>query len=332
MRTCTAVFVVCLLGLAGCPSDIPCRGGMETQGEDCGCPQGMVLVDGGCGAEPPSQGEGLRPDRPQSSEPGENVPDGGVAAPTIAGPDRDAVSMITSNGAPQPPASNPSPPASGPGGTPPTEVVPPSTSGTNATCPASCPTRRCNTAGACLTDAPRCGDGNIDPGEDCEDGNESIFDDCVRCKRPICGDKVINGDEECEVGVGFWDAENCSGPPYCTRKIYNLCRSNSDCDRVESQIAICVDGYCARSVCGDRNACTWLRPCPLYAGGNHVSESWTAGGFCQLLCDSLKPCPVGLRCAYSAEYPSLSQCVGPGTPKFDAALTREQLEQMFGPP
>lgn len=183
-------------------------------------------------------------------------------------------------------------------------------------------------------DAPRCGDGHLDPGEDCEDGNDSIFDNCIRCKLPVCGDKVISRDEECEVGVGLWNADNCSGPPSCTRKIYNLCSAYEDCRRIEPVPDVaCIDGYCTRGICGTHPSCTpEVHYCPPYPGTKYVSDNWTQGGFCQLLCSPERPCPVGLRCGFTPLYPTSGQCYGPGTPQFDTALTREQLEQMFGPP
>ncbi len=61
-----------------------------------------------------------------------------------------------------------------------------------------------DTPGApCRTDCtlPRCGDGVIDPGEDCDDGNDIADDGCSNlCLRPQCGDGVRQAGEECDDG------------------------------------------------------------------------------------------------------------------------------------
>lgn len=48
---------------------------------------------------------------------------------------------------------------------------------------------------------PSCGDGVVDDGEECDDGNEVDDDACTNtCSLPVCGDGVTNGDEECDDG------------------------------------------------------------------------------------------------------------------------------------
>ncbi|MCH9001309.1 MAG: hypothetical protein IIC02_01940 [Planctomycetes bacterium] len=50
---------------------------------------------------------------------------------------------------------------------------------------------------------PRCGDGNIDPGEDCDDAGESATCD-ANCTFTECGDDTLNvtASEECDGGFG----------------------------------------------------------------------------------------------------------------------------------
>ncbi len=50
---------------------------------------------------------------------------------------------------------------------------------------------------------PRCGDGNVDPGEACDDGNALDGDRCTaQCQlpAPFCGDGHVDSDEECDDG------------------------------------------------------------------------------------------------------------------------------------
>jgi cysteine-rich repeat protein len=51
------------------------------------------------------------------------------------------------------------------------------------------------------TPAPFCGDGELDPGEACDDGNLNELDGCLSdCRVPQCGDGVPEGGEQCDDG------------------------------------------------------------------------------------------------------------------------------------
>jgi len=44
-----------------------------------------------------------------------------------------------------------------------------------------------------------CGNNQVDPGEQCDDGNTINNDGCSNeCKNPICGDGIKNGQETCD--------------------------------------------------------------------------------------------------------------------------------------
>jgi len=48
---------------------------------------------------------------------------------------------------------------------------------------------------------PRCGDGIVDPGEACDDGNAIDTDGCSNiCRAPACGDGTVQGGEQCDDG------------------------------------------------------------------------------------------------------------------------------------
>lgn len=45
----------------------------------------------------------------------------------------------------------------------------------------------------------RCGDGILDPGEECDDGNNDYSDFCINCKKSFCGDGFVNRyTEQCD--------------------------------------------------------------------------------------------------------------------------------------
>jgi len=64
---------------------------------------------------------------------------------------------------------------------------------------------------------PYCGDGILDPNEECDDGNNIDGDDCsanctIECgggDEPVCGDGDMEGDEECDDG-NLTDGDGCS--------------------------------------------------------------------------------------------------------------------------
>ncbi len=59
------------------------------------------------------------------------------------------------------------------------------------------------------TDLPvrvRCGDGIVDPGEECDDGNRIDHDGCSnRCRERVCGNGVVEAPEECDLGAANED-------------------------------------------------------------------------------------------------------------------------------
>ena len=55
-----------------------------------------------------------------------------------------------------------------------------------------------------------CGDGIVDNGEECDDGNSSSSDDCLTdCTPARCGDGFIRGAEACDDANGIGD-DGCS--------------------------------------------------------------------------------------------------------------------------
>ncbi|MBN1770704.1 MAG: DUF4215 domain-containing protein [Deltaproteobacteria bacterium] len=111
---------------------------------------------------------------------------------------------------------------------------------------------------ACRTDCarPRCGDGVVDIGEACDDGNSIDDDECRNdCRPRDCGDGIVNGDEECD-----------DGNPDNTDACLNTCVA-----------ATCGDGYLwdGEEECdGDARDCTTT--CGSTGSQDCVACVWSA--------------------------------------------------------
>lgn len=72
-----------------------------------------------------------------------------------------------------------------------------------------------------LPDEPMCGDGILDEGEECDDGNEVNTDGCRNdCTLPFCGDGILDRNEICDDGNDL-PGDGCS--PQCMREVAEGC-------------------------------------------------------------------------------------------------------------
>lgn len=55
-----------------------------------------------------------------------------------------------------------------------------------------------------------CGDGIVGPGEACDDDNENDNDACTQCKIAKCGDDFVGPDEMCDDGAANSDEKSCT--------------------------------------------------------------------------------------------------------------------------
>jgi cysteine-rich repeat protein len=117
---------------------------------------------------------------------------------------------------------------------------------------------------------PTCGDGKVQAGEACDDGNEDEEDECTSlCKSPSCGDGLLLSDEQCDdgnttVGDGCEPdcTYSCADDADCTD--YDSCNGEEVCDEA---LHSCVTGEAMD--CSDSSACT-DDTCDAIAGCLHT--------------------------------------------------------------
>jgi len=100
-------------------------------------------------------------------------------------------------------------------------------------------------------DCINCGDGKVDPGEACDDGNNDDTDACVRCNPAACGDAAVQaGQELCDDGPqnsDEWSAtKHCAADcqafaPYC---------GDGTCQADVEDAGSCAQDGC-QAVCGN---------------------------------------------------------------------------------
>ena len=282
-----------------CAVDVRCPEGREPVGDACACPTGKLERDGACvdGPGGPESGsaptEGGEVDEPVDREPPDSrhpsaFSDAGVEAPPDAAahePVRDGAAHPAPD---DPPPSSAPVPVATPEGPRPAPGRPSATMGT--ACPTSCGPAGCDAAGGCLRRGP-CGDGVLDVGEECDDGNVRNDDACIACKRSACnGEFIERGVEECEVGVAGWTEASC-GKTTCKRKLYTPCETDADCPGAPLDV-LCYNGVCSPHTCAAGAKTCAYPPCPSIPG----HETFISFASCALLCNESQPCPVGLTC------------------------------------
>jgi cysteine-rich repeat protein len=116
------------------------------------------------------------------------------------------------------------------------------------------------------TAGPRCGDGKVDPGEQCDDGNRTDGDSCLNnCQKARCGDGVVwAGVEGCDDGNSV-DTDGCRNDcalPTCGDGVVeqgeqcdDANHDNSDACLNTCELAHCGDGFIHQGVeqCDDGN-------------------------------------------------------------------------------
>jgi cysteine-rich repeat protein len=112
------------------------------------------------------------------------------------------------------------------------------------------------TSDACTNDCnvPFCGDGVVSTGEQCDDGNEVDTDGCRNsCVNPVCGDSVVSTGEACDAGSANSNEPDAPCRRDCTavRCGDGVTDSSEECDDANtSERDLCVN-TCVAATCGD---------------------------------------------------------------------------------
>ncbi|MDC3961601.1 hypothetical protein KEG38_47725 [Polyangium jinanense] len=144
---------------------------------------------------------------------------------------------------------------------------------------------------------PGCGDGALDPGEKCDDGNDTVGDGCTSCVVDACYECTTKeGTPSSCVAKGAGDlcaAGLCDGTGQCVE-----CLVNQHCG---------VDGYCFENACkscddGLKNGDETDVDC----GGTHCSPC-AQGKTCATMTDCVTAfCVDGVCCAENCDAPCLA--------------------------
>ena len=100
--------------------------------------------------------------------------------------------------------------------------------------------------------APVCGDGVLDPGEACDDGDADDSDECLQgCVLAVCGDGQVQvGIEACDDGNDD-DADDCSNTCLLAECGDGKVGAGEACDDGNDNNADACPGTCQQASCGD---------------------------------------------------------------------------------
>jgi cysteine-rich repeat protein len=150
---------------------------------------------------------------------------------------------------------------------------------------------------AAAPDAPgqggTCGNGIVEPGEQCDDGNQSNDDSCLNNCHLACGDGVKNASEQCDTGIAAGMPGAC--PSSCDDG--NACTSDtlsgSDCQ------AQCIHGAITMAINGD--GC-----CP--PGATSATDSDCTASCGNGVVDSGETCDTAIAAGMAGACPTESSC------------------------
>lgn len=140
------------------------------------------------------------------------------------------------------------------------------------------PCSSASVTGFCVKGACRssiCGNGVVEYGEVCDDGNDIDTDACTNsCEPEMCGDGIVASDEDCD------DPSAATSCPYGTASCM-IC--DATCHQIDATGNVCGDGVVATpdEVCddGNTNACgTCNAACRVFASAAATGYIVAVGG------------------------------------------------------
>ena len=142
-----------------------------------------------------------------------------------------------------------------------------------------------NTPDACRLDCtlPACGDGIVDSGEACDDGEENadgVPDACrLDCALPICGDGIVDSGEACD-DANDDDTDACGNACVIAgADLCGACTEDTECGREADRCTALGDASFCTIACGDDGACPAGLTCNDDAeGAQCVPDSGTCDG------------------------------------------------------
>jgi cysteine-rich repeat protein len=150
----------------------------------------------------------------------------------------------------------------------------------------------------CVPPPPQCGNGKLEAGEQCDDGNSVSGDGCSSCTKdpppPSCGDGVVNGTERCDDG-NTADGDGCSSS--CEIERYcgdGTVDEGEQCDDANNANGDGCSSTCTTErvpACGDGT---------IDAGEQCDDDNTVAGDGCSATCTLEPPPPV--HCTYTIGY------------------------------
>lgn len=148
-----------------------------------------------------------------------------------------------------------------------------------------------------------CGDGLVDEGEECDDGNNAIDDECLNDCTLACGDGVLGASELCDTGIadGMPGAcpTDCDDADACTSDVVNSNECQTMC--INAAITAFADDDACCPSGGDNtldNDCSVVCGNSVVESGETCDTGIAAGnaGACVVLAD----CTDGIACTTDA--------------------------------
>src|SRR5262249_39562361 len=138
---------------------------------------------------------------------------------------------------------------------------------------------------------------------DCSGGEFTICDAGTCAIGPGCGNGRIDPGEDCERGVSGWNVTNCSTA--CKRTVYQNCRAQGSGDCTQGDLCFAAF-YCipVNAMCGRfGNACPQAGPYTVQCYGATADNA----GICSIACSVDDDCPQDMYCETDSIPP---QCFG----------------------